>query len=91
MLSSCFLVLSGPDAAPEPVLHVKSLWDQQNDLDSEQLYIPLPAKPLHQPVSSDLQKDFENFLRPSANRKAVSILNQISMLKRLLFKIAWHV
>ncbi|XP_053365590.1 MAX dimerization protein MGA a isoform X2 [Clarias gariepinus] len=63
--------LSGPDAAPEPVLHVKSLWDQQNDLDSEQLYIPLPAKPLHQPVSSDLQKDFENFLRPSANRKAV--------------------
>ncbi|KAF5909668.1 MAX gene-associated protein-like isoform X1, partial [Clarias magur] len=67
--------LSGPDAAPEPVLHVKSLWVRQNDLDSEHLYIPLSSKPLHQPVSSDLQKDFENFLRPTANRKAVRAID----------------
>ncbi|KAI5611487.1 MAXprotein-associated protein isoform X5, partial [Silurus asotus] len=64
-------ILSGPDAAPEPVLHVKKLWVQQNDLDSEQLYIPDPSMPLHpQTVSQDLQKDMENF-HPSPKRKAV--------------------
>ncbi|KAI5102418.1 MAXprotein-associated protein isoform X2 [Silurus meridionalis] len=64
-------ILSGPDAAPEPVLHVKKLWVQQNDSDSEQLYIPDPSMPHPQTVSQDLQKDMENFLHPSPKRKAV--------------------
>ncbi|XP_026789858.3 MAX dimerization protein MGA a [Pangasianodon hypophthalmus] len=65
-------ILSGADATPEPALHVKTLWIQQNDSDSEPVYIPDPARPLHpQPVSQDLQKDSENFLHPSSKRAAV--------------------
>ncbi|XP_060790376.1 MAX dimerization protein MGA a isoform X2 [Neoarius graeffei] len=64
-------ILSGPDAAPEPAHHVKTLWVQRNDFDSEQLYIPCPAKHLNpQLISLDLQKDLENFLHPSPKRAA---------------------
>ncbi|KAF4084125.1 hypothetical protein AMELA_G00125280, partial [Ameiurus melas] len=65
-------ILSGTDAAPEPALHIKTLWVQQNDSDSEQLFIPDPARPLHpRPQSLDLQKDLENFLHSSPKRAAV--------------------
>lgn len=90
------LVLSGPEAAPEPVLHVKTLWVKQNDADSEPLYIPDPARPLHPPpVSLDLQKDLENFLHPSPKRgavRAVSILNLCNrfVLVSLHIETAWQ-
>lgn len=92
-----FLVLSGTDAAPEPALHVKTLWVQQNDSDSEQLFIPDPARPLHpHPQSLDLQKDLEKFLHSSPKRAAVRAVSILNLCNRfvvisLLFKTAWHI
>ncbi|KAK3537811.1 hypothetical protein QTP70_018917 [Hemibagrus guttatus] len=73
-------ILSDPDAAPEPVLHVKTLWVKQNVSDSEPLYIPDPARPLHPPpISLDLQKDLENFLNPSPKRGALRAVDGESL------------
>lgn len=80
-INLCSLVLSGPDAAPEPAHHVKTLWVQRNDFDSEQLYIPCPAKHLNpQLISLDLQKDLENFLHPSPKRAAVRTMSILNLL-----------
>ncbi|KAI4882943.1 hypothetical protein NFI96_015613, partial [Prochilodus magdalenae] len=58
-----------PDPAPEPAIHVKRLWDQKSEADSECLFIPTPARP-PRPVliSPELQQDLETFLHPMRNK-----------------------
>ncbi|XP_062863455.1 MAX dimerization protein MGA a [Trichomycterus rosablanca] len=58
-------ILFEPEGAPEPAAHVKKLWDQNCDSDSDRLFSPSTTRPLDLPLlSPEQQQNVESISHP---------------------------